>query len=247
MSFNKLISKHKGHIFRGQEKNPYEKWEDEKGKYIKMFTKLGSFLFDFGDLELVTKLKKEDGNVRNITWHFKKETNLKYRLGYYVRTQLNGDKKIYLHQHILKNSNDLTIDHIDRNPLNNRRYNLRHATKSQQSSNVTKRHRGCHASKHPKELDNIILPKYISYTKYKRNTKLGYYDMFIIQCHPVQNKKYGEKSKWLTKMSMDIPILKKLEQAINKLEEFDKKLKQINIFNKVLNEFKQHNQTAGNS
>ena len=31
-----LISKHSGHDFRGIEKNPYELWEDQKGKYVKI-------------------------------------------------------------------------------------------------------------------------------------------------------------------------------------------------------------------
>ena len=118
-------------------------------------------------------------------------------------------------------NNNITIDHIDRNPLNNRRYNLRFADKSLQCSNINKRHRSSNSVPLPKELDGIELPKYISYTRFNRDTKLGYYDLFIIQCHPVQKKIYGEKNKWISQMSMKISINDKLEQAKNKLIQLD--------------------------
>jgi hypothetical protein len=230
----KLISTHTGHIFRTNEKNSYKIWEDDKGKYIEMFSKHGSFYFDYDDFDYVTSL-----NDKKITWCLEKEIRLKYRDSYYVRGGING-KKVYIHQYIMnfygQGSKGLTIDHIDRNPLNNRRYNLRLATKSEQSSNISKRERGCHASSLPDGIKSSDLPKYVSYTQYKRNTKLGYYDMFIIQCHPFQKPEYGEKSKWATQMSMKISIHDKLKQAIEKLDEFNNKLK-----------IKRHIQIAGNS
>lgn len=229
-----LISVNKGHIFRGKEKNPYKIWEDDKGKYVEMFSKHGSFYFDFEDFDYVTFNKD-----KKITWYMDREIRLKYRTSYYVRGEIDG-KKRYIHQHIMKyfgnGDKGLTIDHIDRNPLNNRKYNLRLATKSEQSSNVTKRERGCHATPLPEGISTKDLPKYVSYTRYNRNTKLGYYDMFIIQCHPAQKSEYNEKSKWTTQMSMKISIKDKLNQALEKLEELNNKLKT-----------KQHNQIAGNS
>jgi hypothetical protein len=215
----KIISV-KGHFFRGIEKNPYEIREDQQGKYVKMFTKNGSFLFDYDDLEKV-KFRIVNNVKKNITWRMEKESRLKYRIGYYVRAHF-GKNSRYLHQHIMdyygKGCKGLTIDHIDRNPLNNRKYNLRLATKSQQNSNITKRSRGINGCPLPEEIKNLDLPKYISYTKFKKNTELGYRDGFIIQCHPSQEK------KWLSTMSMKIPLKEKLKQSLKKLNEFNNQM-----------------------
>lgn len=233
----KVISKHEGHFHGNIEKNPYNILEDEKGKYVEMFTDKGSFIFDYSDIDLVKYYKKGE-TLKYITWHFKLETRVKNRISHYVRGTIDN-KKIYLHQWIMKYYGyghiGITIDHIDRNPLNNRRYNLRLATKTVQNSNTHKRVRGTNGCDLPEEIKNIILPKYVSYTKFKKTTKLGYRDGFIIQCHPSQKKEYKEKLKWLTTMSMNININEKLNEALEKL-------KQLNLkYNK------QQNQIAGKS
>lgn len=52
----------------------------------------------------------------------------------YVRRRV-GEKMFYLHQEILCPKIGFEIDHINRNPLDNRKSNLRYATRSQNMAN----------------------------------------------------------------------------------------------------------------
>lgn len=74
------------------------------------------FLFDLADYDL----------VKRHAWHIGDG---------YARTNLSSGKSIFLHRLILGPPPDVYIDHINRNRLDNRRANLRWATKSQNSVN----------------------------------------------------------------------------------------------------------------
>ncbi|MFG0299016.1 MAG: HNH endonuclease signature motif containing protein [Phycisphaerales bacterium JB047] len=56
----------------------------------------------------------------------------------YLQAKING-KTVYLHRLILGNPVGSIVDHIDRDPLNNRRSNLRLATKSENVQNQSLR------------------------------------------------------------------------------------------------------------
>ena len=66
---------------------------------------------------------------------------------------MNCKKDIYLHRFIMNASSDIEIDHINHNPLDNRKSQLREATSSQQKMNTKKRidntsgHRGVYFDK----------------------------------------------------------------------------------------------------
>ena len=78
------------------------------------------FTISIEDLELITKYK----------WAYKEKSN-----GVYIV----NDKLGYLHHQIFPVRPGITVDHIDRNPLNNTRANLRYASMSLQTFNQKKK------------------------------------------------------------------------------------------------------------
>lgn len=215
---NTLISSHKGH-FIGKagkiERNPYEVWEDEKGKYIKMFDSSNrEFYFDFNDFDNVMN-KIENGIKKKVTWNLNRNHKVRERNVYYVSAHF-GSTTRRIHQVVLGHyghgCKELTVDHIDQNTLNNRRYNLKLATKSEQLKNTQKRARKQNTCKLPDEIKQSELPKYIYYMKQKNN------EYFVIQCHPAQEHK---KKQWITTKSCNVSIKNKLQQALEKLNELN--------------------------
>lgn len=59
---------------------------------------------------------------------------------FYAVTAIEG-RNVYLHRLIMGADPGVEIDHIDRNPLNNQRSNLRVATRAQQSRNTVRHNR----------------------------------------------------------------------------------------------------------
>lgn len=88
--------------------------------YMKCITNQGKeFIFDKKDIERINKIQWFVNSV-----------------GYVEGTNRATGKKVLLHRYIFDDLEDgYVVDHIDRNPLNCRRINLRVATRSQNSMN----------------------------------------------------------------------------------------------------------------
>lgn len=77
------------------------------------------------------RISLEDINlIINYKWAAKQKSN-----GIYIV----NDKLGYIHNTIMPHRNGFTVDHIDRNPLNNTRENLRYATGKEQTFNQKKK------------------------------------------------------------------------------------------------------------
>lgn len=78
----------------------------------------------------IVLIDEEDfDSVKDYNWHFMK--------GYARRR--DGNKHIYLHQVIFGKKKGLVIDHIDQNPLNNQKSNLRFCSVQQNGWNRKKK------------------------------------------------------------------------------------------------------------
>ena len=153
------------------------------------------------------------------TWHLEK-------IGY-VSTKSHSDNfgtNVYLHQLVCKKYNEkayatLSVDHINRNKLDNRKDNLRFATQSQQNQNTDKRNRKHNAKALPEGLKQEDMPKYVlfyseKYGKDKENPHYRYW--FNVEKHPKQNGK-----KWSTSKAGSLTIQEKLQLAKDKLNELN--------------------------
>lgn len=90
-----------------------------------------------------TMVDDEDyDRLSKFTWYVVEKSN-----GFYVgRTvwigRIDGKKKskrVYMHREIMSCTDDKVVDHIDNNPLNHQKINLRICTKSQNSRNSSSR------------------------------------------------------------------------------------------------------------
>ena len=134
-----------------------------------------------------------------------------------------GNTIYYMHQIILDyyshGNKKESIDHINKNNLDNRLQNLKINVQPQQITNTDKRARNFNAKSLPDGLQQSDLPKYVVYYKEKRGkNSASYREFFRIEKHPSQNGK-----RWQTSKSNAVSIFDKLEQAKEKINELNNK------------------------
>lgn len=156
------------------------------------------------------KIKEfEQNNTGKITWYF-------HPNGY-----IQGSNNMYIHQVITgcygngKGTMDVSVDHIDRDPLNNCYDNLHIATRDEQEINTktadgVRRARCKSAKPLPDGITNIMMKKYVVYYKecYNKEKEL-YREFFKIEKHPKLDK------PWIGSKSNKISVLDKLKEANN--------------------------------
>ena len=135
---------------------------------------------------------------------------------------------LYIHQIITgchgngKGTTNISVDHIDRNPLNNTYDNLRIATRKEQEQNSkgimdgTKRERQKNARPLPEGIEQSMLRKYVVYyhNVYNKEKNLSR-EYFRVEGHPKLEK------IWETTKSEKVTILEKLQQANNVVDDLE--------------------------
>jgi hypothetical protein len=139
----------------------------------------------------------------------------------YVCSRIPKDGTIlYIHQIITgcygngKGTADISVDHIDRNPLNNMYDNLRIATREMQEQNSngimpgTKKERQKNARPLPEGIEQSMLRKYVVYyyNVYNKEKNLSR-EYFRVEGHPKLEK------NWETTKSEKVSIMEKLQHA----------------------------------
>jgi hypothetical protein len=153
---------------------------------------------------------------------YERDYNHGHKITFAVNTggYVSGSVNLYIHQIIMgcfghgRGTMNISVDHIDGNPLNNTLQNLRIATREEQEEHKigikegTKRKRQCTAKDLPEGIDQSMLRKYIVYYNevYHKEKQLKR-EFFKVESHPKLDK------PWISSKSGKVSALEKLTAA----------------------------------
>lgn len=219
-----VLEEYEGHIIKrgsraGEIRNNYRLVEKNGEKFYEMDTENGwSFYFSLESLPKVLRVR--DNNMDFIpTWFLT-------HVGY-ISCSVPGASNLYLHawlmNHYGQGKGQMSVDHINREKLDNRLSNLRIVDQSTQNQNRGKKKRPKNAQPLPEELGNIKLPIYVTYNKEKMtktNGTIYYRDFFRIEKHPKLEK------TWSSSKSVKIDINEKLDMTKKKLYDLENNIEE---------------------
>lgn len=204
-------------------KNPYWKIKEDENnqEYYLMYCEQDTYIkLDKVSLASIEIFEKNNNNNEKLTFFKMKNA--------YISCKLNKcNKMLYIHQIIMnlygqgKGTNNLSVDHINRDQLDNRSTNLTIASLKEQQENSngvlkdTKRERKYNAQQLPENIKHEDIPKYCYYCKEKYNTNGDIRDFFRIEKHP------NQKSIISTSKSIKLNILDKLTEAKQIISKLD--------------------------
>lgn len=229
----KVLNKIDGHInskgkSAGIEKNSIYKTINIISKKKKYFMECNN---DYTIISEESINKVKSFNNQQLTWY--KLSN--GYIGAHVIIE-NNDTILYLHQHLMDyygnglSKNTKTVDHINRDKLDNRLCNLRLATQSQQNQNTDKRKRQSIAQDLPEEITQTMLPKFVSYYNECYNKEKNLYrEYFRIEGHPKLDKDISSSKSNKVSIQDKLTEIKQYLENIEQNKECIKEKKELPV------------------
>ena len=194
-------------------KNPMWKVKENDKIYLLMYCEKNTICkLCEESYKIILNFEKTQNEGNKLTWH-------KHANGYI----LSSHKSLFMHQIVMncygngKGTKNVSVDHIDRNQLNNTLENLRIATREEQEQNSkgiavgTKRARKHNAKPLPEGITQDMMRKYVGYYHEVIDKELNKTrEFFKVEKHPKLEK------IWIGTKSNKISILEKL-RLINKV------------------------------